>query len=111
MGVAISAYEELFPSKKEERNLHAAILGPTGLLWGHRGHFSRALPYVRECNRIQVEKEDKNWISLCWSEVNLGNVLASAGQHDAALECQLKAEAAGKEIGGNDAIKPNGVLQ
>lgn len=111
MAVAISVYEELSPSEEEGTDLHTTILGTTGLLWGHKGYFSRALPYVRECNKIQVEREDKNWNSLCWSEVNLGNVLASAGQYDEALECQLKAEEARKKIGGDDVIKPNGVLQ
>lgn len=111
VAIAISVFEELSPSREEGTDLHTSILGATGLLWGHRGHFSRALPYVRDCNKIQAEREDKNWNSLCWSEVNLGNVLASAGEYKEALECQLKAEEARKNIGGEDATKSNGVLQ
>lgn len=109
--VAIAAYEQIQPSKDDMTNIHTTILGSTGLLWGHRGYFNRALPYVRECKEIQSEREPKAWNSLCWAEVNLGNVTASAGRYQEALECQLRAVEARKQIGGDEETKPNAILQ
>ncbi|RSL45339.1 hypothetical protein CEP54_014315 [Fusarium duplospermum] len=112
LSVALGALEELPRSETKQRiNDLATIVGATGLLWGHRGFFGRAIPFVRRANKLQSEREDKNWNSLSWSEVNLGNVLASAGEYDEALEWELKAEETRKRGDKNDVIKSNSVVQ
>ncbi|KAJ3535232.1 hypothetical protein NM208_g7220 [Fusarium decemcellulare] len=110
--VALESFQSLPECEKARgHRVYSRILGTTGLLWGHRGFFSRAIPFVRECNKLESEREVKDWSRLSWTEVNLGNVLASASEYCEALEWELKALETRKKIADNESIKPNSVVQ
>lgn len=111
ISVATLAFDDLSQSEKNERtDLLADILSVTGLLWGHRGYFSRAITAIRRCHELQSDLEEKKWVSLSWIEVNLGNVLASNGEYDEALLWELRAEETRKKVEDNGA-RPNGIIQ
>lgn len=112
MEVAQEAFHQL-PEEDRERGVDnlISILGTVGLLWGHRGYFARAIPHVRRCNQLQSERENKSLDSLCWTQANLGNVLASAGEYDEALKWELKAEKTRRLVEGADNIRPSSIVQ
>lgn len=112
MEVAHQAFQEL-PEEDRKRGVgeFISILGTTSLLWGHRGYFARAIPHARRCIQLQSEREKENLDSIFWTEMNLGNVLASAGEYNEALEWELKAAETIKLVEGLDNIEPNSVAQ
>ena len=110
--VAESSFQRLTQAEKAQGNhVMADILDATGLLWAHRGFFIRALPHMRQCNKLRTEDPAKRWVAISWSEGDLGNVLASAGEYGEALEWVLKSEETRRNIeDDNDAIKSAAVL-
>ena len=111
LNVAKSAYDQLEVHEKNMDEL-ADIYASTGLAWAHRGLFEKALPYQSKANELRSKAVPMDQLELSWTEVNMANLKASMGQHDEALNYQLRALRNRQIVGGDnfESMKPQGVL-
>lgn len=90
----------------------ADIYASTGLALAHKGIFEEALSYQSKANELRSKAVPMDRLELSWTEVNMANLKASMGQHDEALDFQLKALRNRQIVGGDnfELMKPQGVL-
>ena len=69
-------------------------------------------PNLVEANEIRSTYEPLDQLEISWTNVNLGNLTASTGRYDAALQWQLSAQKARRKWGDetSNPLGPNGLL-
>jgi hypothetical protein len=106
-----SAFDSLPESQKDE-GLLADICASTGVMWAHRGLFVLSEQYHREANDIRSGAQPIDHLELSWTNVNLGNAIASTHRDDEALSWQLSAQDARRKWRDetNNPVGANGLL-
>ncbi|KAJ6780996.1 hypothetical protein PWT90_09037 [Aphanocladium album] len=111
LAVAISAFDKLASEEKNEY-LYADLCASSGLAWAHRGSFSFARPWLEQSHQIRSAADPPNGLELSWTEINMANMEASAGNYSSSLDWQIKALRNRQSAGGDDSkhMHPQAIL-